>query len=192
MITLKRRRKEYKTDYKKRFALLKSGLPRIIFRKTNRYLIAQYVKSKEAQDAIVLGIDSKELLKYGWPEKESIKSIPASYLTGYLFGKKILLEKLEGSPESSLGEGSPESSFEEKPILDFGMARALHKTKVYAFIKGLIDSGIKIECAKENFPDESRIKGEHLKNKISFDEIKSKIDSLSKIEPNEEQNRTNK
>jgi len=183
MMTLKRRRKEYKTDYKKRFALLKSGLPRIIFRKTNRYLIAQYVKSKEAQDAIVLGIDSKELLKYGWPEKESIKSIPASYLTGYLFGKKILLEKLEGSPESS---------FEEKSILDFGMARALHKTKVYAFIKGLIDSGIKIECAKENFPDESRIKGEHLKNKISFDEIKSKIDSLSKIEPNEKQNRTNK
>ena len=103
MMTLKRRRKEYKTDYKKRFALLKSGLPRIIFRKTNRYLIAQYVKSKEAQDAIVLGIDSKELLKYGWPEKESIKSSPASYLTGYLFGKKSLLEKLEGSPESSLG-----------------------------------------------------------------------------------------
>ena len=175
-MTLKRRRKEYKTDYKKRFALLKSGLPRINFRKTNRYLIVQYVKSKEAQDAIVLGIDSKELLKYGWPEKESIKSIPASYLTGYLFGKKILLEKLEGSPESSLGEGSPESSFEEKPIIDFGMARVLHKTRVYAFILGLIDSGIKIECKKESFPEESRIKGNHLKNKIPFDEIKSKID----------------
>ena len=56
------------------------------------------------------------------------------------------------------------------------MTRVLHKTKVYAFIKGLIDSGIKIECEKENFPDESRIKGEHLKNKISFDEIKSKMD----------------
>ncbi|MBI2004140.1 50S ribosomal protein L18 [Candidatus Pacearchaeota archaeon] len=158
MTNLKRRRKEYRTDYKKRFALLKSGLPRIIFRKTNRYLIAQYVKSKEAQDSAVLGVNSKELLKYGWPEKESIKSIPASYLTGYLFGKKILLKKLE------------------RPILDLGMARALHKTKVYAFIKGLTDSGIKIECAKENFPDETRIRGEHLKNKISFDEIKSKID----------------
>ena len=158
MKTLKRRREEYKTDYKKRFALLKSGLPRIIFRKTNRYLIAQYVKSNEAQDKIVFGIDSKELLKYGWPEKESIKSISASYLIGYLIGKKILLKKLE------------------KPILDFGMARVLHKTGVYAFIKGLIDSGIKIECNKENFPDETRIKGEHLKNKIPFDEIKLKIE----------------
>jgi len=176
MITLKRRRKEYKTDYKKRFALLKSRLPRIIFRKTNRYLITQYIKSDNAKDKILIGIDSKVLLKYGWPKEESIKSIPAAYLLGYLFGKKILLKKLEGtaggSPESSLGE----SSFEEKPIIDFGMARVLHKTRVYAFILGLIDSGIKIECAKENFPNESRIKGEHLKNKISFDEIKSKID----------------
>lgn len=162
MKTLKRRRKEYRTDYKRRFALLKSGLPRIVFRKTNRYLIAQYVKSKEARDKIVFGIDSRELLKYGWPEKESIKSISASYLTGCLIGKKILLKKLE------------------KPIIDFGMARALHKTGVYAFIKGLIDSGIKIECNKENFPDESRIKGEHLKNKIPFDEIKLKIEKIDK------------
>ena len=176
MTNLKRRRKEFKTDYKKRFALLKSGLPRVIFRKTNKYLIVQYVKSDNAQDKILLGIDSKVLLKYGWPKEESIKSIPAAYLTGYLFGKKILLKKLEGSPESSLGEGSPESSFEEKPIIDFGMARVLHKTRVYAFILGLIDSGIKIECKKESFPEESRIKGNHLKNKIPFDEIKSKID----------------
>jgi len=176
MTNLKRRRKEFKTDYKKRFALLKSGLPRVIFRKTNKYLIVQYVKSDNAQDKILLGIDSKVLLKYGWPKEESIKSIPAAYLTGYLFGKKILLKKLDGSPESSLGEGSPESSFEEKPIIDFGMARVLHKTRVYAFILGLIDSGIKIECKKESFPEESRIKGNHLKNKIPFDEIKSKID----------------
>ena len=171
MTNLKRRRKEFKTDYKKRFALLKSGLPRVIFRKTNKYLIVQYVKSDNAQDKILLGIDSKVLLKYGWPKEESIKSIPAAYLTGYLFGKKILLKRLEGSPE-----GTAVSSFEEKPIIDFGMARVLHKTRVYAFILGLIDSGIKIECKKESFPEESRIKGNHLKNKIPFDEIKSKID----------------
>ena len=158
MTTLKRRRREYKTDYKKRFALLKSKLPRIVFRKTNKYLIAQYIKSEDARDKVLMGIDSKALLKYGWPEKESIKSIPAAYLTGYLIGKKLLSKKLE------------------KPIIDLGMARVLHKTGIYAFIQGLIDSGIKIECNKENFPEESRIKGEHLKNKIPFNEIKSKID----------------
>lgn len=160
MKTLKRRRKEYKTDYGKRFGLLKGGAPRIIFRKTNKYVIAQYVLSEEAQDKAVMGITSNELLKHGWPEsaKGSLKSTTASYLTGYLMGKKVLNQKLE------------------KPIIDFGMIRTLHKSKVYAFLKGLIDSGIEINCEEEAFPEESRIKGEHMKNKIPFEEIKSKID----------------
>ena len=80
MKTLKRRRKEAKTDYGIRLKLLKSGVPRIVFRKSNRYIIAQYVTSNEAQDRVVVGITSKILLKYGWPEdmKGSLKSLPAS------------------------------------------------------------------------------------------------------------------
>ena len=156
----KRRRREYKTEYGKRFKLLKSGAPRIVFRKTNKYIIAQYVTSKEAQDRVIIEIDSRKLLKYGWPEraKGRLKSITASYLTGYLIGKKILDKKLE------------------KPIVDFGMIMMLHKSKVYAFLKGLVDSGIEISCKEEAFPNESRIKGEHMKNKVPFNEIKSKID----------------
>lgn len=160
MKTLKRRKKEHKTDYGKRFGLLKSGSPRLVFRKTNRYVISQYVISKEAQDKAVFGLDSRELMKYGWPEnsKGGLKSITASYLIGYLAGKKILENKLEA------------------PIMDLGMLRVLHKSKVYAFIKGLIDAGVKISCKKEAFPEESRIKGEHMKHKISFDKIKQEID----------------
>ncbi len=156
----KRRQREYKTDYKKRFGLLKSGNSRIVFRKTNKYLNAQYVTSKEAQDKVAFGIDSRNLIDYGWPEssKGSLKSVTASYLTGYLMGKKILSLKLE------------------TPIIDLGMIRTIHKSKVYGFIKGIIDSGVKINCKRETFPDESRIKGEHMKNKIQFDKIKNKID----------------
>jgi large subunit ribosomal protein L18 len=155
----KRRRKENKTDYLKRLKLLKSEKPRIVFRKTNKYILAQYVVSKEAQDKVSFGITSNELTKYGWPEsaKGSLKSITASYLTGYLIGKRIIKNKLT------------------EPIIDLGMIPALHKSKTYAFIKGVIDSGIKISCKKEAFPEEARIKGEHLKNKIKFEEIKSKI-----------------
>lgn len=158
--TLKRRRREFKTDYGKRFKLLKSETPRLVFRKTNRYIIVQYVVSKEAQDKIIFGISSKNLLNFKWPEsaKGSLKSISASYLTGYLMGKKIIKDKLE------------------KPIIDFGMARVLHKTRVYGFIKGLIDSGVKINCKEETFPDEEKIKGMQLKNKIPFDEIKQGIE----------------
>jgi large subunit ribosomal protein L18 len=164
MKTLKKRRKQNKTDYLKRLKLLKSGLPRVVFRKTNRYLISQFVESLEARDKIILSVNSKELLKYGWPKDMagSLKSLTASYLTGFLIGKKILLKKLKN------------------PIVDFGMIKVLHKSKVYGFLKGLIDSGIKINCKEEVFPDENRIKGKHLKKdfEVLFNGIKSKIEGL--------------
>jgi large subunit ribosomal protein L18 len=160
----KKRRKQHKTDYLKRIKLLKSDSPRIAFRKTNKYIIAQYITSKQAQDKINIGINSKELLKYGWPKefKESLKSISAAYLTGFLMGRKIVKQKLK------------------TPIVDFGMLRVLHKTKTYGFLKGLIDAEIKIKCKEETFPSEDRIKGKHMKKDFSkiFDEIKSKIEAL--------------
>jgi len=155
----KRRRREHKTDYAKRLRLLKSGKPRIVFRKTNKYLISQYVISEEAKDKTEIEVNSKRLLEYGWPEesKGSLKSIPAAYFIGLLIGKKIVKKRLEN------------------PIVDFGMHRSLHKTRISAFLKGLIDAGIKIKYNEENFPSEEKIKGENMKNKISFEEIKSKI-----------------
>lgn len=159
MKNLKKRRRENKTDYLRRLKLLKSGKPRIVFRKTNKYILAQSVTSKQAQDKIEISVNSKELLKYSWPKESSgsLKSITASYFTGFLIGKKIIAKKLENS------------------IVDFGMLRTQHKSKPYAFLKGLIDAGIKISCDEEKLPSEERIKGTHLKNKINFDEIKLKI-----------------
>ncbi|MEX2017371.1 MAG: 50S ribosomal protein L18 [Candidatus Pacearchaeota archaeon] len=154
----KRRRREGKTDYKKRINLLKGESPRIILRKTNRYLITQYVKSIEAQDKIEIGLNSSALLEYGWPESAvgSLKSVTAAYLLGMLLGKKI-------------------SDKKSVPIIDLGMLKIVHKSSIFGFIKGLIDSGIKIDTKEGIFPEESRIKGEHLKNKVPFEEIKSKI-----------------
>lgn len=158
----KRRRRENKTDYLKRLEMLKSEKPRVVFRRTNRYIIAQYIKSEEAKDKAIITIDSKKLLDYGWPKEfsGSLKSLSASYLTGYLIGKQIKAKKLE------------------TPIVDIGMIQAIHKTKVYAFIKGLIDSGLEIKCKEETFPEEDRIKGKHLKKDFSdtFEKIKSEID----------------
>jgi large subunit ribosomal protein L18 len=162
MKTIKRRRKENKTDYQGRLGLLKSGIPRIVFRKTNKYIISQYVTSKEARDKVKFGLTSDLLLKYGWPKelKGSLKSLPASYLTGFLTGKKIVKEKLE------------------TPIIDFGMLRTIHKGKPFAFLKGLKDSGVKIKCDEKSFPGEDRIKGKHMKKDFSptFEQIKSRIE----------------
>ena len=158
MKTLQKRRREHKTDYGKRLKFLKSGKPRIVFRKTNKYLIAQYIISEDALDKVEIGVNSKELKKFGWPEKASLKSIPAAYLTGLLIGKRIKKEKLE------------------HPIIDFGMIRVLHKTKLFGFLKGLQDAGIEEKHKEDVFPGQERIEGKDLKNKILLSEIKSKIE----------------
>ncbi len=162
MKTLKRRRLEGKTDYGKRLKLLKSNSPRLVFRKTDRYVIAQYVTSKQAQDKIEIGITSKDLKKFGWPDEfeGSLKSIPASYLTGLLIGRQINKKGLK------------------TPIVDFGMMRVIAKNRGYAFLKGVIDAGVKIKCDEEQFPEEDRIQGKSLKEDFSktFTEIKLKIE----------------
>lgn len=159
MKTIKKRRKQHKTDYGNRLKLLKSGKPRIVFRRSNKYILVQYVESNAAQDKIVFGTNSKNLLKYGWPEnaKGSLKSLVASYLTGYLVGKQIKDKKLD------------------KPIVDFGMLRMVQKGKQYAFLKGLIEAGIDVGCPEKAFPSEDRLKGEHMKNKVDVEMIKNKI-----------------
>ena len=166
MRTIRRRRKEKKTNYTKRIKFLKSEKPRLVFRKTNQFVIGQYVLSSEAQDKVSFGVTSKKLLTLGWPEKfkGSLKSIPASYLVGYYLGKKIQKDKLE------------------TPIVDFGMSRMIHKTKVFGFLKGIIDSGLEISCKEEAFPEEERIKGANLKEDFSseFEKIKLNIEATSK------------
>lgn len=153
----KKRRLENKTNYLKRLNLLKSGIPRLVLRKTNRYLISQYIESYQAQDKVVFGVDSRKLVKYGWPEnlKGSLKGVPAAYLLGFLVGKKIVADKLK------------------TPVIDLGLYRVIPKTKIHSFIKGIIDSGVKIKDDKENFPEEERI-SKGIKN-LKIDEIKLKI-----------------
>lgn len=157
----KRRRREGKTDYKARLSLLKSGKARIVFRKTNKYLIGQYVKSKEAQDFVEVGVSSKELTKYGWPNDAtgSLKSITASYLTGFLLGRKIIDK--EGKTSA---------------ILDIGLLRNIPKSRIYGFLKGVVDAGVAVPCKKEMFPDESRIYGRHMKKNIEFEKIKEEVE----------------
>jgi large subunit ribosomal protein L18 len=171
----KRRRNENKTDYMKRIKLLKSESPRLIFRKTNRYVLSQYITSKEAQDKIEIGISSKLLESYGWPKEfsGSLKSLPASYFTGLLIGKEILKKKLE------------------TPIIDFGMIRVISKNKAFAFLKGVADSGVIVNCPEENFPEQERIEGKNLKQDFSkvFKEIKLKIEEgKQEISPSKKKN----
>jgi large subunit ribosomal protein L18 len=156
--TIKKRRLENKTDYKLRMNLLKSGTPRIVVRKTNKYFIVQAVESNEAQDKVMMGVTSKDLIEKGWSAKNagSLKSIPAGYLTGLLLAKKLKKGKY---------------------IMDLGMARTISGSRIFAVVKGLIDGGLDISANEKAFPSEERLNGEHLKDDVSkmIKGVKSKL-----------------
>jgi len=154
--TIRRRRKEGKTDYKARIGLLKSGKPRAIVRKTNRYIIGQIIVSDVAQDQVVTGVNSKELLSMGWPEKlqGSLKSLAACYLTGFLLGTK--------------------SKKIKEAIIDFGLQRNIKKARIFAFVKGLVDAGIKVPHGEESLPSEEDLQRNE-KTREVMGKVKEKI-----------------
>jgi large subunit ribosomal protein L18 len=159
-ILAKRRRQEAKTNYYKRKRLLEGEKPRVVIRKTNRYIIIQYTESKLAQDKVVIGLSSKELLENGWPKESagSLKSLAGAYLAGYLFGTKA--KKLD------------------EAILDMGLIRNTKGSRIYAALKGMVDAGFKIAHNKDIFPSEERIKSENVE--AFFDKVKDKIQGAKK------------
>lgn len=157
MKTLKRRRLEGKTDYLARLALLKSEKPRLVVRKTNRYIIAQIVTSELGQDKVLTGITSNNLLAKGWPEElsGSLKSIPAAYLTGLLLGKLAKEKKIS------------------EAILDLGLQRNIQKSRIYAVLKGVVDAGIKVPHSSEALPDLAKITNDKVKS--AFEKVKEAL-----------------
>ena len=137
--TVRRRRQEGKTDYKARMPLLKSGKPRVVFRKSNRYLFGQIVISEIAQDKVIAGASTKELLSNGWPKNlsGSLKSLPAAYLMGYMLAKRV----------KGVNEG----------ILDIGLLRHVAKSRAYAFVRGMKDGGFEILCSDDVLPDDKML-----------------------------------
>ena len=138
-----RRRRQGLTDYRKRYKLVKSGLPRLVVRKTNRYIIVQVVKSREGGDETLLTVTSKKLSEFGW--KAGFKNLPAAYLTGLLAG---VLAGKKGV---------------EKAIADIGLHSPVAGSRVFAAVKGFRDAGVEIPASEEVFPDEERLRGEHIK-----------------------------
>jgi len=152
-----RRRRENKTDYRKRLKLLKSKLPRAVVRKTLRNTIVQFALYDPSGDRIVASANSKELVKLGW--NFSTKSVPAAYLTGYLAGLRAKKENIENA------------------VLDIGRYTPTKGGRVFAALKGMLDAGIDIPHDEDILPSQERINGEHLNSEIKnkIDEIKSRM-----------------
>ncbi len=146
-----RRRREGRTDYKKRLAYLKYGLTRLVIRKSNKYILFQVIRYSPSGDKISLTVNSNQLVKFGW--KHSCRNSPAAYLTGLLAGKLAKDEKVT------------------KAVIDFGLQSITKGSILFAALKGIVDTGIEVSHSPDMFPTEDRLMGKNLKKDISKDVI---------------------
>jgi len=137
-----RRRREGRTDYRRRLRLLRSGQVRAVVRKSLNQTQVQIVAYAEHGDRIVVSAVSNELRELGWTG--STGNVPAAYLTGRLAGKRAVAKGLTAA------------------VLDLGIQRPVPGGRLFAAAKGLVDSGVQIPHGDEVVPADARIRGEHL------------------------------
>jgi len=137
-----RRRREQRTDYKLRKSLVTSGRARAVVRLSNKYVYVQVTDAKPLGDFVRAAASSRELSKLGW--KGGTGNLPAAYLTGELAGRRA---QAKGVKEA---------------LLDIGLKSSSKGSRVYAALKGLVDSGLVVPHSNQNLPPEERISGAHV------------------------------
>jgi large subunit ribosomal protein L18 len=156
-----RRRREGRTNYHDRYKLLLSRKPRLVVRRGNRNVTLQLIVAEVAGDKTLLTVNSQELKKLGYTLNTG--NVSAAYLTGLLFGKKMM----------ALGQ--------EEAILDMGLYANSKGSRVYSALKGVVDAGIEVPHSPEIFPDEERIRGQHIEAyrgvnaEAQFEAVREKI-----------------
>ncbi len=154
-----RRRREGRTDYKRRLALLKGHKPRAVVRKTGSNTIVQFVLRGVDGDSVVASAISKELERFEW--KGSTGNLPAAYLTGYLAGKRALVAGLK------------------EAVLDSGLHPPSKGGRVFAALRGITDSGLEVPHGENVLPEDPRIRGEHISKKTveQFEKVKGQLEA---------------
>jgi large subunit ribosomal protein L18 len=149
--TIYKRKRQGKTDYKKRLNLLKSRKPRFVVRRSLNNVQLQIISYGKTGDKILTSAHSNQLKKLGWKHHKSNAS--AAYLTGLIVGCKAKSQNID------------------EAILDLGLYRALKGSVLFAALKGALEADLKVPHSNEDiFP-----KKEKLEAKEGFKEIKEKI-----------------
>lgn len=139
----RRRRREGKTNYYKRYRMILSGHPRFVVRKTLKHIIVQVVIAKPEGDVTIAAAHSRELAKkYGW--LGGLGNTPAAYLTGMLAALRALKAGIKYA------------------VPDIGLHAPTRGAKVFAAIKAANDVGLEVPMGDGVAPSEERIRGEHI------------------------------
>ena len=152
-----RRRREGKTDYRKRLKLLFSKKPRMAVRRSSKNISLQLIKAGNRGDLTLLSVSSSDLRKFGY--EASTGNTPAAYLTGFLFGKK------------AVSKGYNEA------ILDIGLQSSTRGSRIYGALKGVIDAGVDVPFDEDALPSEDRINGSNISN---FTDLPTHVESVRK------------
>ena len=138
-----RRRREGKTNYRSRRALVLSGVPRLVIRLTLNHAIVQVIEAEAIGDRVVVSSHSRELTKtYGW--LGNCGNVPSAYLTGLLCGFKAVANGVD------------------KAFLDVGLHIPSKGTRIFAALKGVVDAGVEVPHSEDILSDEDRISGKHI------------------------------
>ncbi len=137
-----RRRREQRTDYKLRRSLLTSGRHRAVVRLTNKFVYVQVAEAKPHGDYVKASASSRELVKMGW--KGGTGNLPAAYLTGELAGRRAIASGIK------------------EALLDIGLKSSSKGSRLYAVLKGLVDSGLDVPHSPDNLPSDDRLSGTHV------------------------------
>ena len=137
-----RRRRQGKTDYKARMNLVDYDKSRLVVRVSNAHATVQVIDYAPEGDITVASAVSKQLSQFGY--LGSTSNLSAFYLTGYLCAKRALAKDVDYA------------------ILDIGLKSPIKGSKIFAALKGAIDAGLEIPHGDFIFPEDERIRGEHI------------------------------
>jgi len=151
-VPLYRRRRSGATDYRARKKAVMSRRTLLAVRISGKNVTAQFLKATVKGDLVLSSTHSSLLRKAGW--KGSLKSVPACYLLGLAAGKKAKENGIESA------------------ILYNGPNPFVRGSRVSAFVKGVIDSGVEVPFSEDAFPSEERVNGSSIASYAS--ELSSK------------------
>jgi len=196
-----RRRREGKTNYARRYALViqdktkyASHKYRLVVRFTNKDTIAQIIYSKIQGDFVLAAAYGHELTRYGMPVGHT--NYAAAYATGLLVARRVLKKlkldtKYVGNTnvngEDYLVKPLDGDNRPFKAFLDVGLRRTSTGSKVFAAMKGATDGGLNIPHSVNRFvgydTEGKKLKAETLRSYIFGGHVANHMAELEDEDP---------
>jgi large subunit ribosomal protein L18 len=155
-----RRRREGRTDYRRRLRLLRGGQPRVVVRKSLRGLTIQFALFDTRGDTVRAMAVSNDLREFGWTAPGG--NLPAAYLTGLLAGKRAASQGITAA------------------VLDLGRNFPAKGGRLFAALKGVLDAGVSVPHSDDVLPEDFRLTGQHISPDVAslFGQVKSKLEAM--------------